>query len=1378
MGYIWALTYDLHAHRFDPRTETFINFPAVLDKEYSNCAINFIFESSPGVVWMYMAGKGCVRITSQTESSDYTTQLFNSKNGLSSDYINGFWLDSNNGFWIGTYRGVTYLQSDVAGEDDLRESTQFQVDQRMNVNTFCEADSSIWIGTRSGELYKIKNNEVSLIWKTPLVGTKEQSIQDLQVTSNGNLIVATDNGLLMIEKNVDQKHYYTKRNSTLNTNTIRSIYQDRFGDCWLVTDLRGVIRFLPNTSQFTHYPLNPEIRQSILEGEKQVFLEDSNDNLWVGIYGGGISRFNRETNEFDQFTHENNNPGSLSSNLVLSVANDHSGNIWVGTYMRGVNKLSLKQSCFNTIHRKPDERAVFSGEVRSIYEDSRKWIWTGNKQGEIIVYNQDFHQLFNMQEALPNIKINTGVYVFEEDRNNNIWIGTKGAGIIVLKNLPKVGKGFSLEDIQITKITATSESNDDLSNNDVFDLHEDQYGQMWVALYHGGINIIRNPLRNDQQIMHFLKNEADSFAISDNRIRCILEDNEGNIWVGTAKGLNFVDKSFINSDNIKFQLVERTNSSTSLSYNDIINIFKDSNGEIWIGTYGGGINHLKNKTPEGDFVFDKIKEADGLSSNLVLNIVEDQKGYLWIGTDFGLNKYHPQKQIIENFYASDGLEENSFSEGQGVLTSSNKLVFGNLSGMVWFESDSVHKSQRVVPVVLTNLLMNGKTDKSKLNTARRFINKPEEVLQLKYNENFLAFEFAALDFKAPTKIQYEFKLENFEQNWNKSGNLNTAIYRDLNPGNYIFRLRASNSDGAWVNQDLALNIKIKHPPWKTLWAYLAYTILTIIVFMIGRRFFLERIHLKHEVQFEKQLADDKLKFYTSISHEFKTPLSLILGPVDDLLLAKNLSPIAERSLQIVKRNTHRLLELIDQLMDFRKIQRGFFKISPSAGDIVVFMNEIFQLFKPLAERKHINFTFNYKVNEPLILFDANLLEKVVINLISNAFKHTDSGCGIILNLVVIDTEKKLQISVIDEGEGIPEDDLAHIFERFNIENNSRLKDGSSSGIGLSLTKELVEIQGGKILVESKPGKGSRFTVELPFKFAKEELVNDKTGKIDLNYTRRFLKGIGNEEQNIETVGRKSEKKIATVLIVEDNIDLQSYLKNNLVFNYHVLVADNGKIGLELAKNEDPDLIICDIIMPEMDGIELTKMLKTEFHTSHIPIILLTAKSLDEHKFHGLEIGADDYITKPFNMVYLEKRIKNILESRKQLKERFSRDVQTTTEYLANTKKDQEFLDKVIRLVEENLANPEFSIENLLEHFSFGRTVFFKKMKGISGYSPKDFLRIIRMKKAGALLKDPNQSVSQVAYEIGYSDPNYFSRVFRKHFGENPSDYKKRVLAGE
>ncbi|MFA9392140.1 MAG: two-component regulator propeller domain-containing protein [Prolixibacteraceae bacterium] len=1370
LGYIWVTTYDNNVHRFDPANENFINFPAALGDNLGDNLIHFAVETSPGVVWLYLSGNGCVRVVSQANSPNYTFTHYTTENGLLSNSLNGIWVDQNDQIWLSTMAG--FQQIKTKGASIQFTDVNYFTSPALNVVTFSENNDALWLGTQSGEIYRIKDDQPKLIWKLEAQEVDIRGIRQMEPFSGNQLIAATENGIVIINAETGKTTHYTVQNSRLNSNYVISIFIDKQQGCWLVTDERGVTYFDVETGNFTHYPLHPEIRQSIVEGEKQVFLEDQNGDVWVGIYGGGIARFNQKTRQFDQFLHDENNPSSISSNLILSIFQDRSGNMLVGTYQRGVNIINLEERNFHQLKGMAGVDGDFSNEVRAVFEDHRKWIWTGNKRGEVLIYDQNFNLIFNLNEVISHDLIQTGVYSFEEDQYHNLWIGTKGNGIYVLKNLPEnFTRGF-LQHVEIVHITTSTEVPFSIAHNNVFDLHFDEFGQLWIALYHGGVQVIQNPLQRDQKISYYRHDANNQNSLTDNRVRCLMEDHSGNIWIGTSNGLNFVQQKQVTSKEKIFRSFVRSNDPGSLTYNDINSIYEDSGQQIWIGTLGGGINRLKSSEIQNDCRFEKVRKVDGLSSNMILGMVEDDQKMLWITTDFGLNKYNLENNTIENYFKADGLGEHSFSEGQGLFSSSGKLLFGDLSGMVWFEPSSITKSQQMAPLVLTSLKLNGEENKSKLNAARKILGDSIQSLKFKYNENFITFEFAALDYKAPTRIQYTFKLEKYEDNWNKSGNLNTAIYRDLPPGDYKFRLNASNSDGLWVNPELTLSFTIEAPPWKTTWAYSLYLVFFLSLFLLLQRFLMERVKLKHEVVFEKQLADDKLKFYTSISHEFKTPLALIMGPMDELLLSGKLNDSIVAPLKMMKRNTRRLQELIDQLMDFRKIQKGYLQSDPTTGDLIEFLNDIYLAFLPLSKQHQIEFLFKKDYTQFIVSLDFKSLEKIVFNLLSNAFKYTGAGKQITLKLEMDEIAKLARIFIIDEGEGIREKDLPHIFQRFNPGSRSRWNEDSSTGVGLSFCSELVEVMKGEITVQSQRDQGSTFTVCIPF--GAEMGANPLSLEHkEISYTDKYIDTLydGVETTQAAVPENKNQKR-EKILIVEDNLDMQQFLKNRLSVIYHVFLANNGLQGLEMARNENPDLILCDIMMPEMNGIELTQILKKEFYTSHIPVVLLSARSLDEQRIEGLEIGADDYIVKPFNIVYLETRIKNLLEQRKKLRERFKTDASVEVEELSMSVADQEFMDKIVHLIHQHMANADFKVETLLENFNYGRTVFYKKMNGITGYSPNDFIRIIRLRKAGELLLSNNVTVAEVAFGVGYSDTNYFTRIFKKHYGKTPSEYQK------
>ncbi|MGE4585969.1 MAG: two-component regulator propeller domain-containing protein, partial [Mangrovibacterium sp.] len=1154
-GYLWITTYNNHVHRFDSRTETFVNFPGALGERFATCQVRFIRESSPGVNWLVLSGQGCVRVISSPGSPDFRTDWFREGKELPAADINFIYPGEGGRLWIGTDQGLVCMENDRIYPGKPETLRMFL--PACGVVSMLETDRGVWIGCRDGSIFRLTGNQLIRVREKSKTRNQDRRITFLVSLPGQRICAGSSEGLLLIHEETGRLSCLNSRNSNLLSDRLLSCYPDRYGDLWLVTGLRGVIRFQPESDRFIHYPLHPEIRQTIQEGEKQVFREDCNGKLWIGIYGGGLSCFNRETGQFEQFLYEADNPGSLSSNLVLSLFEDRSGNLWAGTYKRGLNRISLQQDNFRFAGERKRKRD-YNNEVRALFCDSKNRIWTGNKRGELVVYDRDMNLLFTGND-LPGLGPETlaaGIYAFEEDRDRNLWIGTKGNGIFVLKELQVLDEGPPFSGILNTEHFFSGNGLPGrLTHDDVFDLHEDRFGQMWVALYHGGINVIRNPFRKDRQILQYRHNEEDRFSLVDNRVRCLLEDFRGNMWIGTANGLSFLPADYVPAPGKKFSSCVRSDTPGSLSNNDIISIAQDSKDNIWICTYGGGLNRLSPESREPPFAFFPFTDKEGLPGNLVLGVVEDLRNNLWISTDFGLSKFRPEDQSVENFYEADGLPENSFSESSGILTPCGKVVFGDLSGMIWFEPDSIRKSHKPVPVVLTDLLVSGQPDPGLLQEARSLLGDTLRTLQLKHNENFLSFQFAALDFGSPSKIRYRYKLEPYEENWNLAGKLNQALYRELAPGDYLFRLRATNSDGLWVNPELKLGLTVAPPPWRTGWACLFYLLVAGALFLLVRRILLERIRLKHEVEYAKRLSEEKLRFYTSISHEFKTPLALIIGPVEDLLASADLSPLLQKPLLMIRRNACRLLELIEQLMDFRKIQKGFFRVHPATGDLVNFLNEIYRLFLPLAEKQQICFDFSTALPELVTTTDFKLLEKIVFNLLSNAFKHTPAGKKISLLLSANHGNARYQIAVKDEGEGIPEADMMCLFERFSLSNASRWKEESGTGVGLSLARELTGLLEGSIDVSSTPGQGSCFTVDFPV--CREPASAQPETHPETAYTRKYtLREASMSALNPET-RKKNPAKRETVLVVEDHPELSDNLAEQLSDKYRELQAVNG-----------------------------------------------------------------------------------------------------------------------------------------------------------------------------------------------------------------------------
>ncbi len=1383
--YLWLFTFDDEIHRFDPKTEEFLNINRIIEKQFGKGAVgNTFVETSPGVMWIMLTQGGLVRFIGSENPKEYKIDYFDTSSLLPGNIVNFIHKDKTGLIWLGTNGGLVTLVSDTFDIGSLVCKRYFDKSNVSNFTTVCENGDILWFGTDDNGLlfYSFLDNTLEK-WDRGLI--KVFPVTDIARGKSNDILVTTrDNGIFYLPDNGKDIHHYQRGQTVsdgLKDDLYFDIYADNTGKFWLTSPRRGITLFDPNDRKFTFYDLNSKWRESLGDAEKHIFFEDSNGEFWLGLYGGGICHFNRRTRQFEQYFYIPSNPNSISSNLVLSIFEDSSKNLWIGTFQGGLNKLELLHYDFRFIQPVRNASFKIENEVRRIIEDRFGRLWVGTKGGHVYCYNQQKDICFKIPEDLNNGSnyIMSSVHALLEDRNGNLWIGTKGEGLYRINRLFTSGqlknKYFKIDHYLENQLSQGFE-HPGISNNAVFDLFQDHRGQIWVGTYNGGLNLIENP--SDKIIFKYYRNDpGNESSICDDRIRCFLQDSEKNLWIGTSNGLSLLKYEYLNVTEKKFINITRDPSDkSSLSNNDILCLHEDKQGNIWVATYGGGLNLLHKDSETGKYWFEHYFKKHGLSSDVIFSILEDRNNNLWLGTDNGLCKFSSFGKQIEKFIDKEGLGDNFFSEGVCIVATNSEFIFGQKSGFICFFPDSIKKDKRSYPIVLTGLIIFDEpvVPGSENSPLKKSI-ETTEAIRLKYNQNFIGIEFAVLDFKNPEKIQYAFILENFEEKWNYVINQNKAVYRGLSPGEYIFKVRGTNSDGLWMTEPAVLQITILPPVWRTKAAFLIYLGLVLFLIWLIRYTVLRQIKMKHEIILEKRLTEDKLTFFTNISHEFKTPLTLINGLTEDLLTNTDYPPDLRNDVNLIKKNSTKLLMLIEQLLDFRRIQKGKMDLKTEPVELVTFFKDIYFTFLPMTDKKNIEFVFKSNFKKYTGWIDPKHIEKVIINLLSNAIKHTPEKKKIIFDLHIFHDNKEIELRVIDQGQGISQENLARIFDRFAFIKNDVYGKYSGSGIGLSLSRDLVKLHKGEITVESAMNKGSTFIVRLPvgeFTYSDEE-------KVISDHVPEITDVILDVEDEIELSETDSSRKLTSsavknqILVIEDNDDLINYLTEKLKKYFIVAVAGDGEKGLEIANRIMPDLIICDIMMPKMDGLEVTRQLKNNFTTSHIPIIILTAKSTTDQKIDGIETGADDYITKPFNMRYLLKRINNIINQRKKLKEKFSQDPGIKPEKLSSSSADQKFLTNVISLVETNLRNPDFSIDDMVVELGHSRTVFYKKMKGITGYAPKEFTRLIRMKKAAVLLRETDITATQVSYEIGYNDPDYFSKSFKNFFGEPPSEYQKK-----
>ncbi|HTL08187.1 MAG TPA: ATP-binding protein, partial [Chitinophagaceae bacterium] len=878
--------------------------------------------------------------------------------------------------------------------------------------------------------------------------------------------------------------------------------------------------------------------------------------------------------------------------------------------------------------------------------------------------------------------------------------------------------------------------------------------------------------RNKNSFYHYKAyspNSVHAFYISE-----LMEDREGNIWVGSSNGIDVLDKKtgrFTYYSNF-------TNDPHGLSNNSILSLLQDSRGRIWVGTTDG--LNIFNKEDQS---FTSFRTENGLPGNTILTIAEDNQQRLWVSTYNGISCIQVNEKSgsaggisisCKNYDEKDGLQGIAFNENAALKTQDGHIVVGGPGGFNIFDPSTINQDKSIPSVVLTDLQLFNKSIAvgEKVNgrvLLPRAITETNAIT-LQYNEDVLAIGFAALNFLNPEKNKYAYKLEGFDKGWITSdGKLRKATYTNLDPGSYTFRVKAANSDGVWNDQALALAITILPPFWKTPVAYALYGLVLIGILWFARRLILQRARMRFAIEQQQQEAQRmheldmlKIRFFTNVSHEFRTPLSLILTPLDKIIRQAE-DPAQRKQFQLIHRNARRLLNLVNQLLDFRKMEVQELRLNAVQGDIIKFCRGISYSFTDIAEKKNIQFSFYATVESLLMSFDHDKLERILFNLLSNAFKFTnESGkVAVQLQMHMEDNKQLLAIKVIDTGIGIPLAKQEKIFERFFQNDIPGSLVNQGSGIGLSITKEFVKLHNGDLQVSSEPGKGSCFTVLLPV--IEMPVLQDAPLPADEDAANDRWVPVPAEEKS----GTARKQRL---LLVEDNEDFLFYLKDNLREHFSIVDAVNGKEGWQKALGEHPDLVVADISMPEMNGIDLCRKIKHDARTAHIPVILLTAFAGDEQQLKGLETGASDYMTKPFNFEILLSRVRNILDEQARLKKTFQKQVDVQPADISVVSSDEQFIYQVMAVLEKNISNADFSVEEMSRSLFMSRVTLYKKLLAITGKTPIEFIRSFRLKRAAQLLEKSQLTIAEVAYEVGFNSPKSFSKYFKMEFNTPPSGY--------
>ena len=1366
-GFIWLETYDGYYHFFNPVTEIFHSIPLYEGPNLHNGAMKVFLQFSDDMIFLGSAESGLYLLRYDDERNTYNIRPFNVKgsNSISDDRIKFIHKDSGGNVWIGTQKGINFISGGNLDRSDV-SFTRKHLD--LSFTSVCETNEEIWFGTENNGIlvYNKHRDGNRMISVQNIRKFKSDEITHLYNARSGEILAGFRDKGLMITCDSGKQWIDVK----FHSKNLDKIYEDRFDQLWLTAIEFGVTRLDLKSLESRFYILTPEEIKSFTDLERPQFFEDIHNNLWLGLHGNGLGLYDRSADIFKFYRNDPKDPNTISSNYINCITEDKSGQIWIGTgqVLGGVEKVIQENQAFGHYRLEREPVDVLDNVSRSVLEDQNKYLWVATKAGRIHLFDSTLRQirLFDYLPGIGRESLRNITYSLFNDYDGYLWIGSKGYGLSVsTRPLDRLSADYA--DINFKRYTYSPDDSSTIGNNNIYSVCQDKTGNIWIGTYGNGLSLINNP--GDRSSLKFIRINQGNSNLSSNLIRYLFIDSSGNLWVATTFGLNLLERSDIESGRYRFKVFMKDPSDDkSLIYNDVIHIYEDSRKRLWFGTYGGGIDLLEGY--EGDKASFKHYGSDAKAGyGIIYGILGDQSGKIWYSTENGLICLDPENGKTEIYNNFNGLGFNNFSENTCFKKSTGELVFGGYLGFEIVDATKLLPKEIGSKIELTRFLLFNKEvtvgqQDSPLGKSISFTGQ----LTLKYFQSSFSIDFSALDFLDPDKVQYTYKLDNFEDSWNFIGNQHRANYTNLSPGRYAFRVKSIMNEGKSVSPERILNIRITPPWWKTPLAYFLYTLLIAAIAVLIYNAITRISRYKNELAIEKKVNELKLQFYTNISHEIRTPLTLIIGPLEDMMTEKALSPGRRLQMGIMLKNARRMLHLTNQLLDFRKIQNNKMVLKIREIDIVAFTKEIFESFGPLARHKGITCTLNSDFDFFKVYADPNKLDIMIYNIISNALKFTSTGKKVSVRIKESEKNNSIDISVTDEGPGIPQRSLSDIFTRYTILSNQDL---AGTGIGLSLSYELARLHKGDILISSTVGEGSTFTIRLlkgsdHFLNAPgidtEELASNVTR---YTHTRDYTE-YSDEDKRIP-VSDLTDKNL--MLVVEDNHEILNYICQSLKSFFNTIGAKNGEEGLHLAKSLSPDIIITDIRMPGIDGMEMTRLLKEDFVTSHIPVIMLTSKGDLKDQIEGIETGAEAYIVKPFNMEYLKTVAANLLSQRLKVLSYFLNNKASESETVRINSKDDEFLKKIAGYVQDNCA-ADLSINVLADHCNVSRTVLYNKIKGLTGSSPLEFIRRLKLIVAASLL-EKGYNVSEAAYKTGFSDVKYFSRLFKGQFGYTPSRHR-------
>lgn len=1080
------------------------------------------------------------------------------------------------------------------------------------------------------------------------------------------------------------------------------VLTDNKGRKWIYNKT-GVLR-LVRQDKLVPLILFSQQTTNYIDHERFHIVEDNHGLIWISTYGKGLFVFNQDLTQSQHFVADKLGESPIASNYLLGIIADRHDGVWVSSEYGGVSHIQVMDKGVERIYPNGEGNMDFSNVVRMVKKMNDGTVMVGTRAGSLYHYSAD------MSQVLGKSHFDSNVYGIVQMPNGETWIGTRGKGIYGAKGL-------------------------DFKDRNVFCMASDAKHRMWIGTFGKGLSLVY-PRKDGYGVKTFF---ADSVGL--NEVRCMVIDKHGVLWCGTSGGLIRIPVDEFVKDASRYKTYVR-------DY-EIRDVIVDRQGRLWLSASGDGLVQVEPGDGETEPKFHVFNTSNGLVNNLVQSVVDTPDGNLWISTQQGVTAWNARKKSFENYMFSRNPMGNVYNENSAVCLDDGRVVLGGNYGLTIIQPSRLSHVSGLTDVVFTSYPYS-------------------DEITLTYEQRSPNIHFSTLDYSDVRNVKYTYRLEGFDQAWSKPSSTPWAAYQKLPAGKYVLHVKACTSDGTW-GKESTLVIRVKPPFYLTSWAIMIYVLLVLGVIILVVKFVHDKNVLRNRIRLEQELTRYKLVFFTNIAHEFRTPLTLMQGSLEKekrIMKANRWQTELEKTIRVMDKSVQRMLRLIDQLLEFRKMQAGKLKLSLQETDAVMFVKGICRMFDDAAESKEIAYRFESSEPSRAMFLDQQMIDKVVFNLLSNAFKYTPAKGTISVSLSFTDV---MTIRVADTGVGIPQEKREQLFSRFMQSSYT----GESFGIGLHLTHELVRTHHGEITYQENEGGGSVFVVTIPLQKdcyeASDFLVKDSPIlKADLAKERD-----GQEEKTTDAVPSAPSVPLnrRTILLIEDDNDVREFLLSELESCFDLKVASDGKAGIAMAKELDVDLIVSDVMMPGMNGFELTKRLKNSFETSHIPIILLTALSTDENVLEGTESGADAYITKPFSPQLLMARILQLLNQREILRQKFGKEPQEIRSAMLSNEQDSLFVKRLDSIVYSRLGEQDLSVDKVAGLLHLGRTIFYKKVRGTTGYTPNEYIRVIRLRKAAELLKEGEKNVSEVAYAVGFDNPYYFSKCFKEQFGMPPSQYR-------